>query len=45
MVLFYCTMVAMKRQDETQTPPGLEDFFHPGERQEFGGYKSPEYHA
>ncbi|KAK3203388.1 hypothetical protein GRF29_112g1144737 [Pseudopithomyces chartarum] len=37
MVLFYCTMVAMKRQDETQTPQGLEDFFQPGERQEFGG--------
>ncbi|OAG08337.1 uncharacterized protein CC84DRAFT_1086894 [Paraphaeosphaeria sporulosa] len=31
------TMVAMKRQDDTQTPPGLEDFFQPGEQQEFGG--------
>ncbi|KAJ4305343.1 hypothetical protein N0V90_000874 [Kalmusia sp. IMI 367209] len=37
MVLFYSTMVAMKRQDDTQTPPGLEDFFQPGEREEFGG--------
>ncbi|KAF1978659.1 hypothetical protein BU23DRAFT_449368 [Bimuria novae-zelandiae CBS 107.79] len=31
------TMVAMKRQDDTPTPPGLEDFFQPGEREEFGG--------
>lgn len=37
MVLFYCTMVAMKRQDDTQTPPGLEDIFQPGEKEEFGG--------
>ncbi|KAL5427354.1 hypothetical protein PMIN04_001368 [Paraphaeosphaeria minitans] len=37
MVLFWSTMVAMKRQDDTQTPPGLEDFFQPGEQQEFGG--------
>lgn len=41
MVLFYCTMVAMKRQDDTQTPPGLEDFFQPGEREEFGGCVVP----
>ena len=41
MVLFYCTMVAMKRQDDTQTPPGLEDFFQPGEREEFGGFVFP----
>jgi hypothetical protein len=37
MVLFWSTMVAMKRQDEIPTPPGLEDFFQPGEQQEFGG--------
>ncbi|KAJ4350250.1 Nuclear SAM-dependent mono-and asymmetric methyltransferase [Didymosphaeria variabile] len=37
MVLFYSTMVAMKRQDNTQAPPGLEDIFQPGEREEFGG--------
>lgn len=37
MVLFYSTMVAMKRQDEIQAPQGLEDYFQPGEREEFGG--------
>jgi hypothetical protein len=37
MVLFYCTMVAMKRQDEVPTPAGLDDFFQPGETQEYGG--------
>jgi len=37
MVLFYCTAVAMKRQDKVQTPQGLEDFFQPGEKIEFSG--------
>jgi hypothetical protein len=37
MVLFYCTAVAMKRQDHIQTPQGLEDFFQPGEKIEFSG--------
>ncbi|OCK83881.1 hypothetical protein K432DRAFT_379096 [Lepidopterella palustris CBS 459.81] len=37
MVLFYCTAVAMKRQDRVTTPQGLEDFFQPGEKEEFGG--------
>jgi hypothetical protein len=35
MVLFYCTAVAMKRQDETGIAEGLEDFFDPGEKIEF----------
>jgi UDP-N-acetylmuramoylalanine-D-glutamate ligase len=35
MVLFYCTAVAMKRQDETGIAEGLEDFFDPGEEIEF----------
>lgn len=38
MVLFYCTLVAMKRQDQVTIPDGLDDFFQPGEDQEFGGY-------
>jgi hypothetical protein len=38
MVLFYCTAVAMKRQDENGIPEGLEDFFDPGEKMEFSGY-------
>lgn len=37
MVLFYCTVVAMKRQDHVPTPQGLEDFFQPGEKEEYGG--------
>jgi hypothetical protein len=38
MVLFYCTAVAMKRQDHhTSTVEGLEDFFDPGEKREFSG--------
>lgn len=37
MVLFYCTAVALKRQDHTPTPQGLEDYFQPGEKEEFGG--------
>lgn len=37
MVLFYCTIVAMKCQDRVQKAPGLEDFFAPGEEEEFGG--------
>ncbi|ORY17790.1 hypothetical protein BCR34DRAFT_596663 [Clohesyomyces aquaticus] len=37
MVLFYCSVVAMKRQDFVTTPPGLEDIFAPGEKEEFGG--------
>jgi hypothetical protein len=37
MVLFYCTVVAMKRQDWIPAPQGLQDFFQPGEKEEFGG--------
>ncbi|KAJ4377701.1 hypothetical protein N0V83_000530 [Neocucurbitaria cava] len=37
MVLFYCTAVAMKRQDENGIADGLEDFFNPGEKLEFSG--------
>ncbi|KAF2644655.1 hypothetical protein P280DRAFT_514124 [Massarina eburnea CBS 473.64] len=37
MVLLYCTMSAMKRQDNYPTAAGLEDFFQPGEKEEFGG--------
>lgn len=37
MVLFYCTLVAMKVQDQVTTTPGLDDFFQPGEKEEFGG--------
>jgi|TARA_R110002003_G_scaffold44_11_gene3316 hypothetical protein len=37
MVLFYCTAVAMKRQDENGIAEGLEDAFDPGERMEFSG--------
>ncbi|KAI8936850.1 hypothetical protein NX059_006087 [Plenodomus lindquistii] len=37
MVLFYCTVVAMKRQDQNGTPEGLDDFFQPGEKMEFSG--------
>jgi hypothetical protein len=39
MVLFYCTVVAMKKQDWVTAPQGLEDFFRPGEEQEYGGYE------
>lgn len=38
MVLFYCTAVAMKRQDTTPIAEGLEDSFEPGEKMEFSGY-------
>ena len=37
MVLFYCTAVAMKRQDQNGISDGLEDFFEPGEKMEFSG--------
>lgn len=37
MVLFYCTLVALKRQDDVQAPKGLDDYFQPGEKEEFGG--------
>jgi hypothetical protein len=37
MVLFYCTLVAMKVQDQVTKTPGLDDFFQPGEKEEFGG--------
>jgi len=40
MVLFYCTVVAMKRQDQHGVPNGLDDFFQPGENMEFSGYVS-----
>jgi hypothetical protein len=38
MVLFYCTAVAMKRQDDNGIAEGLDDFFTPGEKLEFSGY-------
>lgn len=37
MVLFYCTAVAMKRQDDNGIAEGLDDFFTPGEKLEFSG--------
>jgi hypothetical protein len=37
MVLFYCTAVAMKRQDQTGVAEELKDFFDPGEKREFAG--------
>lgn len=37
MVLFYCTAVAMKRQDQNGTADDLEDFFGRGEQIEFSG--------
>lgn len=37
MVLFYCTAIAMKRQDHTPIAEGLEDVFLPGERIMFAG--------
>jgi hypothetical protein len=37
MVLFFSTFVAMKTQDWVATPQGLEDYFTPGEIQEYGG--------
>lgn len=42
MVLFFCVLVALKRQDEKHSE--LEDFFQPGEKEEFGGeIKDSEY--
>lgn len=38
MVLFYCTVVAMKHQDHTPVAHGMEDVFRPGETMEFSGY-------
>jgi len=40
MVLFYCTAVAMKRQDQAGIAEGLEDVFDPDELEsiEFSGY-------
>jgi hypothetical protein len=40
MVLFYCTAVAMKRQDQAGITEGLDDEFDPGnlEEMEFSGY-------
>jgi len=37
MVLLYCTMLAMKCQDQVPVSHNLEDRFQPGEKQEFGG--------
>ncbi|KAF2745064.1 hypothetical protein M011DRAFT_460273 [Sporormia fimetaria CBS 119925] len=38
MVLFWCTFVALKRQDERGTAQELAtDYFQPGEDEEFGG--------
>lgn len=37
MVLLYCTIVAMKRQDQSGIADGLEDFFESGEKIEFSG--------
>jgi hypothetical protein len=36
MVLFYCTVVAMKRQDQNGIADGLDDVFS-GEEMEFSG--------
>jgi hypothetical protein len=41
MVLFYCTLVALKRQDDVPVSSALDDFFQPGEKEEFGGYAVP----
>lgn len=40
MVLFYCTTVAMKRQDQKGVAEGLDDVFNPGNGEEiiFSGY-------
>lgn len=37
MVLFYCTAIVMKRQDQTGIAEGLEDVFVPGEKIVFSG--------
>lgn len=37
MVLFFCTVVALKRQDAVEIPLGVEDFFQHGEDIEFSG--------
>ncbi|KAF1995536.1 hypothetical protein P154DRAFT_343151 [Amniculicola lignicola CBS 123094] len=37
MVLFFYTLVAMKRQDQAPSEPELVDYLHPGETEEFGG--------
>jgi hypothetical protein len=33
MVLFYCTAVAMKHQDQAGIAPGLEDVFDPDNKE------------
>jgi hypothetical protein len=38
MVLFYCTAVAMKHQDQAPKADGLVDLFEPGEHIAFSGY-------
>jgi hypothetical protein len=38
MVLFYCTAVAMKHQDQATKADGLLDLFEPGEHIAFSGY-------
>jgi hypothetical protein len=38
MVLFYCTAVAMKHQDQATKADGLHDLFEPGEHIAFSGY-------
>jgi hypothetical protein len=40
MVLFYCTAVAMKHQDQTGIADGLEDVFDKGDHEviEYSGY-------
>ncbi|KAF4306207.1 hypothetical protein GTA08_BOTSDO05601 [Botryosphaeria dothidea] len=35
MVLFFCTVVALKRQDAVESPLNVEDFFQNGEDMEF----------
>lgn len=37
MVLFYCTVIAMKRQDQYGISDGLDEFFQLGETMEFSG--------
>ena len=37
MVLFYCTFVALKRQDKIKPSQDVDDYIQPGEVEEFGG--------
>ena len=37
MILFYCTFVALKRQDQMKPSQDVDDYIQPGEIEEFGG--------